>query len=355
MKIAPLMKEFGKHPELAARLVHTGQHYDDIMSKHFFEDLEIPRPDFNLEVGSASHAVQTARIMERFESVIVQEKPALTVVVGDVNSTIACAITSVKLGVPVAHVEAGLRSFDRTMPEEINRVLTDVISDYLFTTEKSANNNLIAEGIEKEKIHFVGNVMIDSLIRHRGKADKSNVLQNIGIKEKSYGLITLHRPSNVDCRDTLEGILFATKEISKNLPVIFPCHPRTREKLKAFNLLHYVTGGAVKNDGIHLVDPLGYLDFLKLTAEARFVLTDSGGIQEETTILGVPCITVRENTERPVTVEEGTNVIAGTERAQIIKKTLKVLNGHSPQGRIPELWDGRASERIVSVMLDKLS
>ncbi len=352
MKIAPLIEEMTKYPDLEPVLVHTGQHYDDVMSKFFFKDLGIPKPDVNLEVGSASHAVQTAMIMQRFEPVLLQGRPDLVIVVGDVNSTIACALTSVKLGIPVAHVEAGLRSFDRTMPEEINRVLTDAISDYLFTTEKSATENLLREGIAKEKIYFVGNVMIDTLMRHRRKADRSEILAKMGATEGSYGLVTLHRPSNVDCRDTLENILYALEKIGQRLPLIFPCHPRTREKIEAFRLLSYVNAKDKSKIslGIHFCDPLGYLDFLKLMAEARVVLTDSGGIQEETTILGIPCVTLRENTERPVTITEGTNTVVGRDKDKIVENALKVLNGHSVKGNIPELWDGKAAERIVKIL-----
>ena len=356
MKIAPLIEEMRKYQSIEAVLVHTGQHYDSVMSKLFFQDLGIPEPDINLEVRSASHAVQTALIMQRFESVLLKEKPNLVVVVGDVNSTIACALTSVKLGIPVAHVEAGLRSFDRTMPEEINRVLTDTISDILFTTEKSANENLLREDVSKEKVHFVGNVMIDTLLKHKEKADKSNILLRIGVQEKSYGLVTLHRPGNVDCRDILEGILCALKEISQNVPIILPCHPRTLERIETFNLSHYVIKNNGKvSEGVNLCDPLGYLDFLKLMAEARIILTDSGGIQEETTILGIPCITLRENTERPVTVTDGTNVVVGIDRNKIVEKAQEVLSCDTLESRIPELWDGIASKRIVKLIIDYFS
>lgn len=354
MKVAPLMEALKKNPDVRVVLVHTGQHYDEAMSKLFFDELDIPKPDFNLEVGSASHAVQTAKVMERFETILLQERPNLVIVVGDVNSTLACALTSVKLEIPVAHVEAGLRSFDRTMPEEINRILTDTISDLLFTTERSADDNLLREGIVKEKIHFVGNVMIDTLIKHKTRAAKSDVLSRMGIPMKSYGLVTLHRPSNVDHRDTLEGILCALKEISQKIPIVFPCHPRTREKIKVFNLWNDINDGISQERGIKFVEPLGYLDFLKLMAEARVVLTDSGGIQEETTILGVPCVTIRENTERPATVAEGTNVIAGTNRGGILNKTFEALNGSFTKGRIPELWDGKAAERIINILIAQL-
>jgi len=351
MKIAPLMDEMQQYPDLEPILIHTGQHYDVQMSKLFFQELGIPKPDINLEVGSGSHAAQTSMIMQRFEDVLHKYRPDMVIVVGDVNSTLACALTSVKLGIPVAHVEAGLRSFDRTMPEEINRLLTDAISDYLFTTEESANANLFREGISPKKIYFVGNVMIDTLMQHRERAARSTILSRMGI-EQPYGLVTLHRPSNVDCRDTLESILSALHEVARDIPLIFPCHPRTRERIAAFHLSHYVSRreqGRVLG-GMHLYDPLGYLDFLKLLTEARVVLTDSGGIQEETSILGVPCLTLRDNTERPVTVTEGTNVIVGMARKHIVAKTQEVLRGHSVTDRIPRLWDGKAAKRIVQII-----
>ncbi len=357
MKIAPIMDRMEKCSNIRQILVHTGQHYDEQMSKLFFADLKIPEPDINLEVGSASHAVQTAAIMQTFEKILLEENPDLVVVVGDVNSTIACALTSVKLGVPVAHVEAGLRSFDRTMPEEINRILTDSISEFLFTTERKANENLLIEGIPKSKIHFVGNVMIDTLTKHREKAGKSDILSRIGIREKAYGLVTLHRPSNVDQKDVFENILMALAEISRDLPLIFPCHPRTWDRIKMFDLSGYVKRNRQGDlsSGINLIDPLGYLEFLKLMDEARIVLTDSGGIQEETTILGVPCFTLRENTERPVTVTDGTNVVVGMRSGTIIEKTKEVLSGGSMNGHIPELWDGEASARIVKILQNQFS
>jgi len=354
MKIAPLMREFENYPEIEAVLVHTGQHFDTVMSKLFFQELEIPAPHVNLEVGSGSHAIQTAKIMEKFEPVLMKEKPDLVLVVGDVNSTLGCALTAVKLQIPVAHVEAGLRSFDRSMPEEINRVLTDAISQYLFTTERSADENLLKEGVAKEKIHFVGNVMIDTLLRHKERADRSDVLSRLQVRKKSYGLVTLHRPSNVDDGDTFEGILSALKELSRKMPIIFPCHPRTRERIRSFNFSHDIDDGTNHPKNMTIVEPLGYLDFLKLMADARVVLTDSGGIQEETTIVGTPCLTLRESTERPVTVTEGTNIVVGTNREKILEKTFEVLSKNSLKGRIPELWDGKASERIVKVLTDSL-
>jgi UDP-N-acetylglucosamine 2-epimerase (non-hydrolysing) len=355
MKIAPLMEEMARHPEISALLVHTGQHYDEAMSRLFFQELEIPAPDINLEVGSASHAVQTALILQRFETVLLAEKPDLVLVVGDVNSTMACALTSVKLGIPVAHVEAGLRSFDRSMPEEINRLVTDVLAEYLFTTEPSANENLLREGIPSEHIYFVGNVMIDTLLKHRAKAAHSDILTRLQVRAQSYGLVTIHRPSNVDCPRTLEAIIGALHELARSLPILFPCHPRTREKLGAFHLMHYFTpqtAGACAS-GIYLCEPLGYIDFLKLMAEAKMVLTDSGGIQEETTILGVPCLSLRENTERPVTVTAGTNIIVGVEKGNIIAKALEILHQPCIPHRVPELWDGHAAKRIVQILLEK--
>jgi UDP-N-acetylglucosamine 2-epimerase (non-hydrolysing) len=378
MKIAPIVgniKEriaFGLN-DIEYVLVHTGQHYDREMSGLFFEDLGIPSPDINLGVGSGSHAAQTAEIMRRFEDVCTGERLTHLMVVGDVNSTIACALVASKLGVKVIHVEAGLRSFDRTMPEEINRVLTDAISDVLFTTEKSANMNLAREGIDENRIHFVGNVMIDTLIKHREKAEFSNVLGRLGLSDgdrgkkniekiRSYGVLTLHRPSNVDEIGAFSGIADAVMEISRKLPIIFPVHPRTAKRIKEFGKEGYFDWRKGVSDerkigdkGIHCIDPLGYLDFLKLMAHSNLVLTDSGGIQEETTILGVPCVTMRENTERPVTVTHGTNVIAGVKTDRIISSALSQLEKSkemSQADKKPPLWDGKASARIVEVLLN---
>jgi UDP-N-acetylglucosamine 2-epimerase (non-hydrolysing) len=350
MKIAPLMHEMRKHPEIQPVLVHTGQHYDEKMSKLFFDDLQIPKPDINLEVGSASHSVQTAKIMIAFEEVLLQEKPDLVLVVGDVNSTIGCALPAVKLLIPVAHVEAGLRSFDREMPEEINRVLTDAISAYLFITEPSGEENLLREGILKEKIFFVGNVMIDTLLANKAKADASPILHTLGLSPQGFALLTLHRPSNVDVRETFLRILDALNDLQTHLPIIFPIHPRTQKRLGELGLSAYIE--SMKH--LKLIEPLGYLDFLKLTAEAKLVLTDSGGIQEETTILQVPCMTLRENTERPITVQKGTNVIVGTNTARIIAESHKILNGKVVSAQMPDLWDGKAAERIVAVLREKL-
>jgi UDP-N-acetylglucosamine 2-epimerase (non-hydrolysing) len=343
------MKDMLKHAEIRPLLVHTGQHYDEKMSRLFFEDLQIPKPDIDLEVGSASHAVQTARIMMAFEPVLLKEQPDLVLVVGDVNSTIGCALPAVKLHIPVAHVEAGLRSFDREMPEEINRVLTDAISDYLFITERSGETNLLHEGVAKEKIFFVGNVMIDTLLNNKAKADQSAILQTLGLASQPYGVLTLHRPSNVDVREIFLALLSAIEAIQTHLPIIFPIHPRTRKRIEEMGLAERVA----RMPNFRLIDPLGYLDFLKLMAHAKLMLTDSGGIQEETTILNVPCLTLRENTERPITIKHGTNLLVGTDADRIIAESLKILNGKQIISRMPDLWDGKAAERIVAVLLEK--
>ncbi len=346
MKIAPLIDEMRKHSDIEASLVHTGQHYDEKMSKLFFHDLGLPKPDVYLGVGSGGHGEQTGKVMIEFEKILNANKPDIVLVVGDVNSTIACGLVAVKMGVQLAHVEAGLRSFDRTMPEEINRILTDQISDYLFLTERAAKENLLREGISADKIHFVGNVMIDSLLKQREHAERSAILNDLKLEAGRYGLITLHRPSNVDVRENLENILQALFDLQRDLPLVFPVHPRTRKQMKLFGLEERVAAAA----NLILTDPLGYLDFLKLMAHARLVVTDSGGIQEETTVLGVPCLTVRENTERPVTVSEGTNIVIGMSRERILEESYEILAGRGKAGRRPELWDGRAAERIVQVL-----
>jgi UDP-N-acetylglucosamine 2-epimerase (non-hydrolysing) len=347
MKIAPIMAAFAARP-IAAGLVHTGQHYDAAMSDSFFEQLGIPRPHVNLEVGSASHAVQTAEIMRAFEPVLDQEGPRAVLVVGDVNSTLACALVAAKKGVPVIHVEAGLRSFDRRMPEEINRVLTDQLSDLLFTTERGALDNLRREGIAPERVHFVGNVMIDTLRRNLDRAIPA--AQTLGqLPSAGYAVLTLHRPSNVDDRDTLAGLLDAVCRIAARLPVIFPIHPRTRAAAERQGL-----SARLEQPGIRLLPPLGYLEMLGLIREATLVLTDSGGLQEETTALGVPCITLRENTERPVTLSEGTNTLTGPDPEKILQCFEDILAGGGKRGRIPEYWDGRASERIAAIVRDWL-
>jgi UDP-N-acetylglucosamine 2-epimerase (non-hydrolysing) len=345
VKIAPIMAELQEYPYLTTTLVHTGQHYDAQMSDSFFANLEIPRPDVNLKVQSSGAITQIADIMTRLEPVIEGIRPDVVLVVGDVNSTVAAALTAVKLGRPVAHVEAGLRSFDRGMPEEINRILTDAISDLLFTTEPAANENLAREGISTAKVHFVGNVMIDTLFRYREMAAQSDVLTRLGLVPGRYAALTLHRPSNVDDEGTLAVLLGAVARIQAEIPIVFPVHPRTRRRLEA------VASLLPPMPALRLVDPLPYLDFLQLTANARCVLTDSGGIQEETTALGVPCLTLRQNTERPVTVTKGTNRVIGTDEETIYRSWREVATGQWPRGELPELWDGKAAGRIVHVLL----
>ena len=336
MKIAPIVEEMKKTPGLNGILVHTGQHYDEGMSDVFFRDLGIPVPDVYLGVGSGTHAEQTARIMVEFEKTCLSEKPDLVLVVGDVNSTMACSIVAAKLRIPVAHVEAGLRSFDRAMPEEINRLVTDALADLLFTTSRDADENLKREGADPAKIHFVGNVMIDTLLKHRQKAAALNIE-----KPKQYSLVTLHRPSNVDDPNVLGPILEALDQISKTMPVLFPIHPRTRKRVEDFGL---------SMNGIRTMEPLGYLEFLNLESTATVVLTDSGGLQEETTILGVPCLTLRHNTERPVTIEHGTNIMVGPDKARILEAFRRIMNGDWKPAGPPEFWDGHAAERIVRVI-----
>lgn len=348
MKIAPIVDALAKSGAVETYLVHTGQHYDEKMSDLFFGELGIPEPDLNLEVGSGSHASQTAEIMKRFEPVCLEQKPDWLIVVGDVNSTIACALVACKLGIKVAHVEAGLRSFDREMPEEINRLLTDAISDVLFVTEQSGIDNLKNEGVADEKVHFVGNVMIDTLLRSKGKAESSTVLETLGLAPKSYAAMTLHRPSNVDEEETLAGILTAIEKIAADMPVVFPVHPRSRKTLTSPRFAEWTA----KMPNLKMIDPLGYLDFMKLTASAALVLTDSGGIQEETTILGVPCLTLRENTERPVTITEGTNTLVGVETEAILQAYAKVRKGEGNRGTVPRYWDGKAADRIAKILVE---
>lgn len=343
MKVAPIWRELDKYGHIARKLVHTGQHYDENMSKIFFDELKLPKPDVYLGVGSGSHGVQTARVMIEIEKVLAKERPELLIVVGDVNSTMAGALVAAKADVPVAHVEAGLRSFDRTMPEEINRMVTDMLSDLLFTTERAAETNLLAEGMAKDKIHFVGNVMIDSLQYYRPMAERSGILDTLGFTPKAYGLVTLHRPSNVDDPDTIRSIVGALTEIGAQCPLVFPVHPRTRKVLSSNEL-------KIREDRLRLVDPVGYLDFVKLMSNARLVLTDSGGIQEETTVLGIPCLTIRKNTERPITIELGTNRLVGVDADRIVEEGRQVLAGGPTSPVIPELWDGKAAERIVKII-----
>lgn len=350
MKIAPIVREMKRRQkDFLPLLVHTGQHYDAAMSDSFFADLGIPAPDFHLEVGSASHAVQTARIMTAFEPIVLQEKPDWVLVVGDVNSTIACALVCAKLGVRVAHVEAGLRSRDRSMPEEINRILTDAISDLLLTTSEDADENLRAEGVAAGKIKFVGNVMIDSLFYNLEKAKQLKTREELGLSEKEYGVLTLHRPSNVDEKKVFAGLLEALIAIAQRLPVIFPVHPRTRANIEKFGFADRIAAS-----GIKLIEPLGYLDFMNLYSGARLVLTDSGGLQEETTALGIPCLTLRENTERPITIELGTNRLVGRDPEKIKRAAFEILeNPQTKNARIPPLWDGRAAERICEALINE--
>lgn len=367
MKIAPLLRAIAKHNELnklnerpiTPILIHTGQHYDYEMSQVFFQDLELPKPDVYLGVGSGTHAEQTGKIMIELEKVLLEEKPDLVVVVGDVNSTLAAALAAVKLNISVAHVEAGLRSYDRTMPEEINRLLTDQISDYLFTHSRDADENLKREGIPQEKIFFVGNVMVDSLLFNKARADQSQILAQLKLAEEGYALLTLHRPSNVDEKRSLMNIMSTITEISEWIPVVFPAHPRTQKKLREFNLNLPTPVIASPdelnelnklNDRLLIIPPLSYLDFLKLEMYAKFVMTDSGGIQEETTVLNVACLTLRDTTERPITIAQGTNVLVGNSPQKIIEEASRILASKSQSPSHIELWDGMTAERIVAML-----
>lgn len=342
MKVAPVLRELRARETLETSLVHTGQHYDRAMSEGFFEDLGIPEPDVNLGVGSGSHARQTAQVLVGMEKVLLEQRPDALVVVGDVNSTLAATLAASKLLVPVAHVEAGLRSFDRTMPEEVNRVLTDAVSQWLFTSEPSGADNLHREGVPAERIHFVGNTMIDTLRAHEARARGRDTLERMELEPGGYALLTLHRPSNVDDPGQLDRLFGVLEEIHRELPVVFPVHPRTAAAVREQR------GG--RAPALRTSEPLGYLDFLRLMSQARLVLTDSGGVQEETSALGVPCLTLRENTERPVTVTEGTNVIVGSDPATIRSEVRKVLDGEAKHGRVPDLWDGHAAVRIADVL-----
>ena len=344
VKIAPILAEIRQHPQLQYRLVHTGQHFDANMSGTFFRDLEIPVPDVDLGV-SDSGAAQTAELMLRLVPVLARERPDLVLAVGDVNSTLAAALAAVKLGIRLAHVEAGLRSFDRTMPEEINRILTDAVADYCFTTEPSANDNLAREGVGAERIHYVGNVMIDTLFRFRERALASPILETLALRPRGFAVLTLHRPSNVDDPTTLRRLLSAVERLQRDLPVVFPVHPRTRQRLGA------MPDALALGAGLRPIEPLAYLDFVQLMANARCVLTDSGGIQEETTALGVPCLTLRATTERPITVTEGTNRIVGVNPESIGAAWDEIRLGAWPPGRLPALWDGKTAERIVRALL----
>ena len=346
MKIAPIVNELHKQRGIEQALVHTGQHYDEKMSKLFFRELGLPQPNVYLGVGSANHGEQTGKIMIEFEKALLEYQPDLVIVVGDVNSTMACGLVAVKQGVKLAHVEAGLRSFDRTMPEEINRILTDQISDFLFITEKSAEKNLLREGIDPARIHMVGNVMIDSLCHHLRRARESKVLQRFRLKPLEFAVLTLHRPSNVDARADFIRILTALEEIQRDIKIVFPIHPRSRKRLDDFGLSDMLS----RMPNFMVVDPVGYLDFHKLMSEAKFMLTDSGGIQEETTVLGTPCLTLRENTERPVTVTHGTNKLVGSDPKLIVQESRKILAGTAKKGKRPDLWDGKTAGRIVAVL-----
>lgn len=395
MKAAPLIVAIREHNQKIAALfadpqqmgagaiqevlVHTGQHYDESMSGSFFVDLELPKPDIHLGIGSGSHAVQTAEIMRRFEEVLLREKPEVLIVVGDVNSTVGCALVAAKISYDssgarplIAHVEAGLRSFDRDMPEEVNRIMTDHLSDLLFVTEESGARNLCREGIPSERIHFVGNTMIDSLLASQEKASQSSILETLGVRNGAakngtgsgappYALLTLHRPSNVDHRETFLSILEGLDELSGSCPIFFSAHPRTQKRISEFKLesfFHFKDGkpaangseGTFARNGIHILEPLGYLDFLCLMRHAEIVVTDSGGIQEETTCLGVPCVTVRENTERPITVTCGTNTIAGT-HSENIRDAVKTQRHRQANGSTPEKWDGQAGARIIETII----
>ena len=345
MKVAPVARALAKLPGVHHRLVHTGQHYDRNMSELFFDELEIPRPYLNLEVGSANHAVQTGEIMLRLDPVLEEQRPDALIVVGDVNSTLAAALVAAKRNIPVVHVEAGLRSFDRSMPEEINRQLTDAISDTLFVSEPAGVENLSREGIPDDKIFLVGNVMIDTLIAARERARQSGVLERLRLAPQAYGVVTLHRPSNVDEKSTLEGIVGALEDVSRRLPLVFPVHPRTRSRLEE--------GRRRLPQGLRLEDPLGYLDFLRLMEDAALILTDSGGIQEEACILQVPCITLRENTERPITLELGLNRLVGSDPDAIRQAATAVLDGRQRKPDAPDLWDGRAAERIALILWER--
>lgn len=348
MKAAPLLRELKKRPDkFKASLIHTGQHYDPKMSKLFFDDLKMAEPDIYLGIGSGTHAEQTGKIMIELERIFAQQRPDMVVVFGDVNSTMAGAICAAKMVIPVAHVEAGLRSFDHAMPEEINRIVTDRLSSVLFTSEPSGAKNLLKEGVESDKIYHVGNIMIDSLVASLELAASADILERIGIRKGEYACMTLHRPSNVDNPDNLRALMNMVSNITSKLPIVFPCHPRTRKEMAALS-------NSPEPAGLKLIEPLGYIDFLRLQSSAKFVLTDSGGIQEETTYLGIPCITMRESTERPVTVDVGTNILTGPDPEKVLEVIDDILAGKAKKGRIPEFWDGQTAVRIADT-LEKVS
>ncbi len=342
MKISPLMREMSRYPQKFDQLLlHTGQHYDDEMSKCFFNDLGLTEPDIYLGVGSGTHSEQTGKIMIEFEKVCIKEKPDLVIVVGDVNSTIACALVAAKLCIPVAHIEAGLRSFDRTMPEEINRILTDQISDYLFTTCEDANQNLIKEGIPSEKIHRVGNIMIDSLEMLRGRIEQEQTFSSLGFKSGGYGVVTLHRPANVDPQDMLKRICLSLKDITKKIPLVFPVHPRTMKNIEKHGYLSLLND----SPNLRFLEPLSYIPFMNLVFNSRLIITDSGGIQEETTYLGIPCLTLRENTERPITITQGTNRLCNVNN--LLENINDIIGENCSKLKVPELWDGHTAERVA--------
>lgn len=348
MKVAPLHRAMVASGVLESRIVHTGQHYDEKMSDIFFTQLELPKPHIYLGIGSGSHAEQTAKVMVAFEKVLAEENPDMVLVVGDVNSTLACSIVCAKQHVPIAHVEAGLRSFDREMPEEINRMVTDRISDYLFVTEQSGIDNLKNEGTNPDSVFFVGNVMIDSLVHFRAKAAKSTVLYELDLLDKPYVLMTTHRPSNVDDKNNLTELVRIVEGITKKMHLVFPMHPRTQKQLEKFELLDRIEG----LPNLTITEPLGYLEFLRLMENAEAVVTDSGGIQEETTFLQVPCLTLRENTERPVTITQGTNELLPLDQAKVLCRLDQILEGEHREGTVPPLWDGRAAERITACLIE---
>ncbi len=345
MKMAPLLRALEQHPYVQTDLIHTGQHYDENLSEVFFRHLGIREPDLRLEVGSGSHGAQTARILERVEEVLQQGGYDRLIVVGDVNSTMAAALAAVKLEIPVAHVEAGLRSFDRSMPEEINRIVTDAVADMLFVTEPSGVENLLREGHPREHVHLAGNVMIDTLFRLLPQSRELGLLSRHGLTPGEYGVVTMHRPANVDTPESLGPLLDVLCEISRELPVAFPIHPRTRKRIEQFGMTDRLAG-----KGMLLLEPLGYLDFLALTSQAKVIVTDSGGLQEESTALNIPCLTMRPNTERPITVEEGTSTLVGSNSERLRSELKAVLNGRYKQGRCPALWDGHAAERIAEIL-----
>jgi UDP-N-acetylglucosamine 2-epimerase (non-hydrolysing) len=351
MKVAPLMRELKRYPRhFQCLLVHTGQHYDFEMSEVFFQNLQIPKPDIYLNVGSSSHAIQTAKIMITFEKVLLREQPDVIIVVGDVNSTLACSLVASKLHIKIAHVEAGLRSFDRTMPEEINRIITDSLSDYLFVSEESGVRNLKREGINSPKIYFVGNIMIDTLLFNLPVVNKSNIVKELNLTKERYCVMTLHRPSNVDSATSLSEIYSIMESISRMMQIIYPVHPRTRKMFKALNYLDKFNG----INGFRMIEPLGYIDFIKLLKGSICALTDSGGIQEETTILKIPCMTMRDNTERPITVTRGTNHLVGRNKRKIMRHVGNILRGKMKKGNIPDLWDGKTAARIVDILAMQL-